>query len=99
MRKVLLMLLAAAMLAASLTACKGGDDTAETGAGTGAGTTAETEAVTAIPRFDYMDADVAGDVTIAKEDYTGITLTIPNSLKIDDETVAFSTDGSLDLKI
>ena len=87
MRKVLLMLLAAAMLAASLTACKGGDDTAETGAGTGAGTTAETEAVTAIPRFDYMDADVAGDVTIAKEDYTNITLTISNSLKIKDDDV------------
>ena len=87
MRKVLLMLLAAAMLAASLTACKGGDDTAETGAGTGAGTTAETEAVTAIPRFDYMDADVAGDVIIAKEDYTNITLTISNSLKIKDDDV------------
>ena len=87
MRKVLLMLLAATMLAASLTACKSGDDTAETGAGTGAGTTADTEAVTAIPRFDYMDADVAGDVTIAREDYTNMTLTIPNAYKVEEEDV------------
>ena len=88
MRKVLIMLLAASMLAASLIACsKSGDDTSETGTGTGAGTTAPIEATTAIPRFDYMDADVAGDVTIAREDYTNMTLTIPNSLKITDEDV------------
>ena len=87
MRKVLLMLLAAAMLAASLTACKSGDDTAETGTGTGAGTTAEIEAETAIPRFDYMDADVAGDVTISREDYTNITLTISNAYKVEEDDV------------
>ncbi len=88
-RKVLLMMLAAAMLVTTLTACKGGDNTTETGTGnaTGTGTTAETEAVTAIPRYDYMAADVAGDVTIAREDYTGLTLTIPDSLKVDDEDV------------
>ncbi len=87
MRKVLLMLLAASMLAASLTACKSGDNTTETGTGTGTGTTAETEAVTSIPRYDYMDADVAGNVTIAKEDYTNLTLTISDSLKVTDEDV------------
>ena len=86
-RSALLLLLALAMLATALTACSGGDNTTETGTGSGTGTTAETEATTSIPRYDYMKADVAGDVTIAKEDYTGITLTIPNSLKIDDETV------------
>lgn len=88
MRKVLIMLLAASMLAASLVACsKSGDDTSETGTGTGAGTTAPIEATTAIPRFDYMDADVAGDVAISREDYTNLTLAIPNSLKITDEDV------------
>ena len=86
-RSALLLLLALAMLATALTACSGGDNTTETGTGSGTGTTAETEATTSIPRYDYMKADVAGDVTIAKEDYTDITLTIPNSLKIDDETV------------
>lgn len=86
-RKVLLMLLAAAMLVASMAACNNGTASTETGTGEGTGTTAETEAATAIPRYDYMAADVAGDVTIAREDYVGITLTIPNSLKVTDEDV------------
>ncbi|MBQ9150927.1 MAG: FKBP-type peptidyl-prolyl cis-trans isomerase, partial [Clostridia bacterium] len=66
-----------------------GDTTDETGTGTGTGTgtTAETEAATAIPRYDYMSADVAPDVTIAKEDYTNLTLTVPNSLKIEEDDV------------
>ena len=87
MRKVILMLLAAAMLVASLAACNNETASTETGTGEGTGTTAETEAVTAIPRYDYMAADVAGDVTIAREDYMGLTLTIPNSLKVTDEDV------------
>ena len=87
MRKVLLMMLAAAMLVASLAACNNGTASTETGTGEGTGTTAETEAATAIPRYDYMAADVAGNVTIAREDYMGLTLTIPNSLKVTDEDV------------
>lgn len=87
MRKVILMLLAAAMLVASLAACNNETASTETGTGEGTGTTAETEAVTAIPRYDYMAADVAGDVTIAREDYMGLTLTIPNSLKVTNEDV------------
>ena len=87
MRKVLLMMLAAAMLVASLAACNNGTASTETGTGDGTGTTAETEAVTAIPRYDYMTADVAGNVTIAREDYMALTLTIPNSLKVTDEDV------------
>ena len=87
MRKVLLMMLAAAMLVASLVACNNGTASTETGTGDGTGTTAETEAVTAIPRYDYMAADVAGNVTIARENYMALTLTIPNSLKVTDEDV------------
>ncbi len=86
-RNVWILALALVMLASGLTACKGSGDPNENGTGTGTGTTQETEAVTAIPRYDYMDADVAGDVTIAKEDYIDITLTVPNSLKVEDEDV------------
>ncbi|MBP3666139.1 MAG: FKBP-type peptidyl-prolyl cis-trans isomerase [Clostridia bacterium] len=68
-----------------LASCKDGGQTNETG--TESGTAAETEAVTAIPRYDYMDAVVAPDVTIDRADYVGITLTIPNSLKIEDDDV------------
>ncbi|MBQ3507451.1 MAG: FKBP-type peptidyl-prolyl cis-trans isomerase [Clostridia bacterium] len=95
MRKVLLMLLAAAMLVGSLTACNGGDDSTETTTGDGTGTTAETEAVTAIPRYDYMAADVAGNVTIAREDYTNLTLTVSDSLKITDEDVQMYIKSSI----
>ena len=87
MRKVLIMLLAAAMLAASLVACSQDGDTTETGTGTGAVTSAPVEATTTIPRYDYMSADVAGNVNIAREDYTNLTLTISNSLKVTDEDV------------
>ena len=79
-----------------LASCKGGDQTDETGTGTGSGTTAETEAVTAIPRYDYMDAVVAPDVQIDRADYVGITLTVPNSLKVEaDDVQAYLQSGIL----
>lgn len=92
-RKFLPLALAALLLCAPLTAC-GGDtaNPAETADGTDtqstAGTTAVTEAATAAPRYDYMTADVASDVAIDRADYTGMTLTVPNSLKIEAEDVA-----------
>ncbi len=85
-RKILwilaLLSLASLLLLAS---CKQGGDTADTTASSD--TSKETEAVTAIPRYDYMDAVVAPDVTIDRADYVDITLTIPNSLKVEDEDV------------
>ena len=79
-----------------LASCKGGEQTDETGTGTGSGTTAETEAVTAIPRYDYMDAVVAPDVEIDRADYVGITLTVPNSLKVEaDDVQAYLQSGIL----
>ena len=95
-RNVLIMLLALAMLATSLAACSGGSGTTETGTGSGTGgTAAETEATTTIPRYDYMAADVAGDVTIARGDYTNLALTVPDSLKIDDEDVQAYIQSSI----
>lgn len=97
-RKILLILallsLASLLLLAS---CRDGRDTTdETGTGTESGTTAETEATTAIPRYDYMEAEVAPDVTIDRADYMGITLTVPNSLKIEDDDVqAYILSGIL----
>lgn len=77
-----------------LASCKDGDQTNETG--TGSGTSAETEAVTAIPRYDYMDAVVAPDVEIDRADYVDITLTVPNSLKVEDKDVQdYLTSGIL----
>ncbi len=89
MNRKAILLLALASLASLLllASCRDGGTTDETGTGTGTGTTTETEAVTAIPRYDYMDAEVAPDVTIDRADYVGITLTIPNSLKVEDEDV------------
>ena len=79
-----------------LASCKDGSQTDETGTGTDSGTTAETEAVTAIPRYDYMDAVVAPDVEIDRADYVDITLTVPNSLKVEDEDVqAYLASGIL----
>ena len=92
-RNVWILLLALAMMVTGLTACS--DNGAANETGTGTGTTADTEAATAIPRYDYMAADVAGNVTIAKEDYTAITLTVPNSLKIDNEDVQSYIQSSL----
>ena len=70
-----------------LASCKDGGQTDETGTDTGSGTAAETEAVTAIPRYDYMDAVVAPNVEIDRTDYVDITLTVPNSLKVEDKDV------------
>ncbi len=50
-------------------------------------TPAETEAVTAPPRYDYMEADVSKDVTIDKGGYTDVTLTLPADLQITDADV------------
>jgi trigger factor len=83
--KLLSLTLAALMLAASLTACADGDGSAETGADSSAGTSAETE--TALPRHDYMSGEVAPDVTLDRKDYAGLTLTVPNSLKVEDSHV------------
>ena len=86
-RKLLSAALAAVLLAASLTACSEGNDPAETGTGQGTGTTAETEAVTAVPRYDYMTDNVSANVTIDRASYTNLALTVPNSLKIDEDDV------------
>ena len=90
-RKILFVTLAAAMLVTSMTTCSntgnGTDTSVGTSTGTAAGTTADTEAETAIPRYDYMDAEVAPDVTIDRADYTNLTLTVSDSLKVGDEDV------------
>ncbi len=89
-RTKLLVLLAAGLIGiCSLAACTEKDDPKETdtAGGTTAGTKPVVEAVTAAPRYDYMDAVVAPDVTIKKEDYSGLTLKIPDSLKIGREDV------------
>ncbi len=89
--KSLSALLAAVLLAASLTACKGGDTPAETGTGTAdtasSTTAAVTETETDAPRYDYMAADVSADVSINRTDYTDLTLTVPDTLKIEEEDV------------
>lgn len=91
MNRKLLWIMAILSLASLLllASCKGGDQTDETGTGTGTGggTTADTEAVTTIPRYDYMDAEVAPDVAIDRADYVGITLSVPNSLKVEEDDV------------
>ncbi len=50
-------------------------------------TEASTEPVTAAPRYDYMNAEVASDVTIDKSGYTNMELKLPASLQITDEAV------------
>ena len=81
------LILAVASLASLLllASCNKGGETTDTTASSD--TSKETEAVTAIPRYDYMDAEVAPDVEIDRADYTNITLTIPNSYKIEDDDV------------
>lgn len=86
--KMISLALAALMLAASLTACGDKGDSAETGDGSSADTSADTSAETELPRHDYMGANVAADVTIDRKDYTGLTLTVPNSLKVEEADVA-----------
>ncbi len=86
-QKLILLLTAGLLSVATLVACNAGDKADETGTGTTAGTTAKTEAATAIPRYDYIDADVAGDVTLERSDYTDLHLTIPNSYRVTKEDV------------
>ena len=82
-RKIWSALLAALLLAAPLTSCNLDKDPADTTAGSTAGTSAAVESQTAIPRYDYMSADVAANVTLDRAAYTNLTLTVPNSLKVD----------------
>ena len=85
-RKTLLMAaLAGLACLLLLTACNGNQNPEGTEGSTTTG--AQTEATTAIPRYDYMDAVVAPDVTIDKKDYTDLTLTIPNSYRVTEEDV------------
>ena len=95
MNRKLYLILALLMLASLLllASCNKGGETTDT---TASDTTAtETEATTAIPRYDYMDAVVAPDVEIDRADYTGITLTVPDSLKIEDEDVEAYIQSSI----
>ncbi len=90
MNRTKLIVLAAAGLVcmSALVACS--DDKKSNGKESGTDTSATTGTVpaeTAIPRYDYMDAEVAPNVTIDKSAYTDLTLTISDSLKITDETV------------
>ncbi len=50
-------------------------------------TEGETEAVTAPPRYDYMEAEVAENVTLDKTTYTDMKLTLPAELEITDQDV------------
>lgn len=65
------------------------DTAEETDEETVADSEAETtgEAETAAPRYDYLGADVSADVTIRKDQYTGMELKLPASLQITDEAV------------
>ena len=95
MNRKLYLIVALLMLASLLTlaSCnKGGESTDTTASDT---TSAETEATTAIPRYDYMDAVVAPDVEIDRADYAGITLTVPDSLKIEVEDVEAYIQSSI----
>ncbi len=86
--KLLTLILAGLLAVGSLVACSDANDGTETESGTTAGTTAGTlEPTTAIPRYDYLEADVAKDVSIDRNQYFGVTLTIPDSLRIEDEDV------------
>ena len=84
-KKLLTLALAGVMTLGALASCGNKEEPKETE--TSATTKGETDAVTAIPRYDYMDAVVAPDVTIDKSAYTDLTLTVPNYLKIEDEDV------------
>ncbi len=81
-RKTLFCLLAAAFLAIfALAACS----RRETGGSQTAATT--TEAVTTIPRYDYFAAEVSPNVALDEADYTDVTLTIDNALRVDEQDV------------
>lgn len=83
-KSYLILALAALASLLLLASCSKGGKTDDT---TSADTSKETEAVTAIPRYDYMDAEVAPDVQIDRADYVGVTLTVPNSLKVTEDDV------------
>ncbi len=51
-------------------------------------TTDPAETETRAPRYDYMGAEVAPDVTLDKSAYTDIKLTLPSTLQITDAAVA-----------
>lgn len=51
------------------------------------GTGSLLEDVTAIPRYDYFEADVSKDVTVEPSDYTDLHLTLPATLLITDQDV------------
>ncbi len=61
-------------------------DPSETETGTGTGV-AETSVQTAIPRYDYMEAEISPDVELDPSAYTGVTLTIPNKYRVEQEDV------------
>ena len=90
-RKILSLALAALLLAAPLTACKlENEDVASTDTGaasTSASTSSDTTAKEPLPRHDYMAANVSADVDINRSAYTNLSLTISNSLKVEDEDV------------
>lgn len=86
-RKALWILTAAGLAGLFLLASCGNGKGGENESGTDTGSSTTTEAVTAPPRYDYLEAQVAPDVTIEKEHYTGLTLTISNSLKIEADDV------------
>ncbi len=85
--KLLTLILAGLLTVGSLAACSDKQDGTETGTDTTAATKGETTPVTSIPRYDYLEAEVGEDVSIDRSAYSGITLTIPDSLKIEDEDV------------
>lgn len=69
-----------------------GDGTTD---GTEDATSGALEDVTAIPRYDYFEADVSKDVTLDKSVYTDMKLTLPSSLLIRDEDVKAYIKGQI----
>ena len=72
-KSYLILALAALASLLLLASCSKGGKTDDT---TSADTSKETEAVTAIPRYDYMDAEVAPDVQIDRADTQACSDTI-----------------------
>ncbi len=85
--KKLLILLAAGLAAVLTLAACNDKNTEETETVTDSTTESAAEAETAIPRYDYFAADVSADVTISETDYKGLTLTISDAWKIEEEDV------------
>ena len=97
MNRKLIWILAILSLASLLllASCKGGKGEEGTGTDTAGGTSAETEAATAIPRYDYIEAEVSPNVDIDRADYTNLTLTVPDSLRVEEEDVQAYIKGLL----